>query len=99
MKRFYKTRHIFLSCSERTRLSSVGTSATIWPVVTASDDDDDDECGAVGGMIGKGKQTTTRKSAPVPTSFTTNPTLPNSGLGGGKPAINGLSYAMAIKCV
>jgi hypothetical protein len=35
------------------RLSPLGTSATIWPIVSApadddDDDDDDDECGAVG---------------------------------------------------
>jgi hypothetical protein len=51
------------------RLSPLGTSATIWPIVPALDneDDDDDECGAVGGMrIGRGNHSTRRKPAPVP---------------------------------
>jgi hypothetical protein len=46
------------------RLSPLGTSATVSPIVPASDDD---ECGAVGGMrIGKGNRSTCRKPAPVP---------------------------------
>jgi hypothetical protein len=45
------------------RSSPLGTSATIWPIVPALDDD---ECGAVGGMVGKGNRSTRRKPAPVP---------------------------------
>jgi hypothetical protein len=29
-------------------------------------DDDDDECGATGGMLGRGNRSTRRKPAPVP---------------------------------
>jgi hypothetical protein len=48
------------------RLSPLGTSATIWPIVSAPDDDDD-EYEAVGGMrIGRGNRSTRRKPAPVP---------------------------------
>jgi hypothetical protein len=41
-------------------LSALGTSATVWPIVTASDD-----CEVVGGMIGRGNRSTPRKFAPV----------------------------------
>jgi hypothetical protein len=45
-------------------LNPLGTSATIWPILT--DPDNDDECGAFGGMrIGRGSESTRRKSAPV----------------------------------
>jgi hypothetical protein len=45
------------------RLSPLGTSANIWPIVPAPDD----ECGVVGGMrIGRGNRSTRRKPAPVP---------------------------------
>jgi hypothetical protein len=41
------------------RLSPIGISATIWPIVLALDEDDDDECGAVGGMkIGRRDRST-----------------------------------------
>jgi hypothetical protein len=46
------------------RLSPLGTSATIWPIVVAPDDGD--EYAAVGGMIGRGIRNTRRKPAPVP---------------------------------
>jgi hypothetical protein len=39
-----------------------------WPIVLALDDDDDDdydECGAIGGMNGRGNRTTGRKLAPM----------------------------------
>jgi hypothetical protein len=45
-------------------LSPLGTSATIWPIVPGPGDDD--ECGTVGGMVGKGNQSTWRKPVPVP---------------------------------
>jgi hypothetical protein len=90
------------------RLSPLGTSATIWPVSPATDDvvddddDDDDECGAVGGMIGKGHRNTRRKNCPSPALSTTNPTWPylgsNPGCRCGKPATNRLSYGTAFLC-
>jgi hypothetical protein len=43
-------------------LSSFGTSATVWPIVPALDDD---ECGAAGGMIGRGNRSARRKPDPV----------------------------------
>jgi hypothetical protein len=45
------------------RLSPLGTSATIWPIVPAPDD----ECGVVDGMrIGRGNRSTQRKPASEP---------------------------------
>jgi hypothetical protein len=45
------------------RLSPLGTSATIWPIVPVPDDD---ECGAVGGMrISRGNLSTRRNPATV----------------------------------
>jgi hypothetical protein len=35
---------------------------------------DDDECGAVGGMIGKGKPKYSEKTCPIAALSTTNPT-------------------------
>jgi hypothetical protein len=47
------------------RLSSLGTSATNWPIVPALDDNE--ECGAIGEMrIGRGIWSTRRKPAPMP---------------------------------
>jgi hypothetical protein len=62
-----RTEHIIVSCGG-VRLSPLGRSATIWPIVPApNNDDDDDECGAVGGMrIGRGNQSNRRKPAPMP---------------------------------
>jgi hypothetical protein len=48
-------------------LSPVGTSATIWPIVPASDDDDD-EYETVGGMR------TDKEKFPSAALSTTNPT-------------------------
>jgi hypothetical protein len=45
------------------RLSPLGMSASIWPIVLVPDGDD--ECGAVGGMIGRGNRSTRRKPVPV----------------------------------
>jgi hypothetical protein len=48
------------------------TEATKWPIVPAldndddDDSDDDDECGAVGGMLGRGKVIIRENVAPVP---------------------------------
>jgi hypothetical protein len=44
------------------RLSPLGTEATVWPIVPATDDDDDDDCGVIGGMrIDRGNRSTRRK--------------------------------------
>jgi hypothetical protein len=46
------------------RLSPLGTSATVWPIVPVTDEIDD-ECEAVGGTkIGRGNRSTRRKPAP-----------------------------------
>jgi hypothetical protein len=57
------------------RLCPLGTAATVWPIVPASDDnhndgddddddDNDDDCGAIGGIrIGRGNLSTWRKPA------------------------------------
>jgi hypothetical protein len=48
------------------RLSLLGTSATNWSIVPASDMINDDECGEVGGMkTGRGNRST-RKTFPMP---------------------------------
>jgi hypothetical protein len=46
------------------RLSPLGMSATIWPIVPAPDDDD--ECGLVDGMIGRANRSTLRIPTPEP---------------------------------
>jgi hypothetical protein len=52
--------------SREVRLSLLGTAATVWLIVPASDDDDDD-CGVIGGMRNdKGNRSTWKKPAPVP---------------------------------
>jgi hypothetical protein len=61
---------------------------------------DEDECGVVGGMIGKGSQSTRRKTCPNATLSTTNPTLPDLGSNSdrrGKKAqrLTALSYGTA----
>jgi hypothetical protein len=76
------------------RLSPLGTSGNIWPIVPAPDD----ECGVVGGMrIGRGKRSTRGKPVPVPLC---PPKIPhdlgsNPGHRGGKPAANRLCYGTA----
>jgi hypothetical protein len=67
------SQRLFFSCG--VRLSTLGTAATVWPIVPAPDDyDDDDECGAVGGMrIGRGNRSTRRKPAPSVSLSTINP--------------------------
>jgi hypothetical protein len=80
------------------RLSPLGTSVTIWPIVPAPDDDD--ECGAVGGMrTGRGNRSTQRRPAPVPLR---TPQIPHDltwartrDRPGGNPGTNRLSYGMA----
>jgi hypothetical protein len=50
--------------SHGVRLSPLGTTATVWPIVP---DPDDDDCGAICGMqISKGHRSTRRKPALVP---------------------------------
>jgi hypothetical protein len=78
------------------RLSALGTSATVGLLYQPRMIDDD--YGAVGGMIGRGNQSTRRKPAPVPLC---PPQIPrpvlgsNPGLRSGKPVTNGLSYGTA----
>jgi hypothetical protein len=47
------------------RLSPLGTSAAIWPVVPAPGDDDD-EFGEIGEMSGRGNPSSLRKLASMP---------------------------------
>jgi hypothetical protein len=48
------------------RLSPLGTAATVWPIVPATDDD----CGAIGGMrIGRGNRSTRTKPPQIPHSW------------------------------
>jgi hypothetical protein len=55
----------FFVSSGGVRVSPLGTSYNIWPILPAPDDDD--ERGVVGGMrIGRGNRSTRRKPAPVP---------------------------------
>jgi hypothetical protein len=86
------------------RLSPLGTSANIWPIVPAPDDDDDDERVTVGGMkIVKGNRSTRRKPAPMLTLSTTNPIRPDlgskPGRRGGKPVTNRLSCGAAFMVI
>jgi hypothetical protein len=52
----------FLGVGGCVKLSPLGTSATAWPIPPVSDDD---ECGAVGGITGRGNRSTWRKPASV----------------------------------
>jgi hypothetical protein len=56
---------------------------------------DEDECGAVGGMIGRGNRSTRRKPVAIATLSNTNLKQPNLGSNpgrrGGKTAANRLS--------
>jgi hypothetical protein len=77
------------------QLGPLGTVATNRPIVPALGDYDD---GDIGGMIGRGNQSTWRKPAPVPLCPPQTPhACPDANLGhrGGKPATNCLSYGMA----
>jgi hypothetical protein len=72
-------------------LGPLGTAATNRPIVPAPGDYD----GEIGGMIGRGNQSTRRKPAPSAALSTTNPTCcpgANPGRRGGNPASNRLSY-------
>jgi hypothetical protein len=46
------------------QLGPLGTSATNWPIVPASDDYEDEEFGGI--MIGRGNLRNRKKPAPVP---------------------------------
>jgi hypothetical protein len=79
------------------QLGPLGTAATKRPTVQATGDYDD---GEIGGMkIGRGKQSTWRKPAPVPLCPPQTPHAcpdANSGRRCGKPATNRLSYGTAF---
>jgi hypothetical protein len=79
------------------RLSPLGTSATIWPIVPAPDDRW--VCSSRWNENWKGKPKDSEKTRPSATLSTTNPTWPdlgsNPGRRGGKPATNRLSYGTA----
>jgi hypothetical protein len=76
------------------QLGPLGTATTIMPIVPAAGDYVD---GEIGGMIGRGNRTTSRKPAPVPLCPLQTHMLANSNPGGrgGKPATNRLSYGTA----
>jgi hypothetical protein len=77
------------------QLGAFGTAVTNRPIVPAPGDHDN---GDIGGMIGRGNESTRRKPAPVPlcppqtphTALTREP-----GRRGGKPANNSLIYGTA----
>jgi hypothetical protein len=74
----------------------LGTAATNRPIVPAPGDYDD---GEIGEIIGRGKQSTRRKTCPNAALSTTNPTCcpdANPGRRGGKPATNRLSYGTVM---
>jgi hypothetical protein len=68
----------------------LGTSATEWPIVPASDDYDDGEFGGM--KIDRGNRSTRRKPAPASLC---PPAGSYPGRRGGKPATNRLSYGAA----
>jgi hypothetical protein len=83
---------------EESKLGTLGTSATEWPIVPAPGDCDD---GKFYGMkIGRRNRSTRRKPAPAPLSLPQIPLaipgLENPGRRGGKPATNRLSYGAAL---
>jgi hypothetical protein len=63
-----KNKQVFLMSWGGVRLSTLRTSATMWPILPAPDDEGSgDECGAVDGMrIGKGNPKYSVKTCPVP---------------------------------
>jgi hypothetical protein len=76
------------------QLGPLGTAANNGPIVPAPSD-----YGEFGGMIGRGNRSTQRKPTPVPLCPPQTPTCcpdANPGCRGGKPAINRLSYGMAL---
>jgi hypothetical protein len=52
-----------LICIVESKLGSLATSATYWPIVPAPGDCEDEE---IGGMNGRGNRSTRRKPAPTP---------------------------------
>jgi hypothetical protein len=77
------------------KLGPLGTSATEWLNVPAPGDYDDGEFGGM--KIGRGKPKYSEKTCPSTTLSTTNPTWPDPGLRGGKPATNRLIYGAAYR--
>jgi hypothetical protein len=85
------------------RLSSLGTSVTIWPIVPGPDDRRWLLWSSRWNENWQGKPKYSEKTCSSATLFTTNPTWSdlgsNPGRRGGKPAINRLSYGTAHDCV
>jgi hypothetical protein len=81
------------------RLSLLGTSANIWPVVPAPDDRWWRVWSSRWNEDWQGKPKYSEKTCPSATLSTTNPTYPDLGSNpcrrGGKPATNRLSYGAA----
>jgi hypothetical protein len=84
------------------RLSPTGTSATIWPIVPASDDRWWWVWSRRWNENWQGKPKYSEKICPSVTLSITDPTWPdlgsNPGHPGGKPATNRLSYGTASEC-
>jgi hypothetical protein len=90
----------FLVSCGGVRLSPLGTSANIWPIVTAPDDKWWWMWSSRWSDNWQGKPKYSEKTCPSATLSTTNPTWPelgsNPGRRGGKPATNRLSYGTAL---
>jgi hypothetical protein len=82
------TRHSF--SLDGVRLSPLGMSTTIWPIVPTPDDKR--WWSSWWNENWQGKPKYSEKTCPSATLSTTNPTWPNLGHCGGKPATNRLSY-------
>jgi hypothetical protein len=91
----------FLVCWGWVRLSQLGTSATIWPIVPASDGRWWRVCRSWWNENWQGKSKYSKKTCPSAILSTTNPTWPalvsNPGGRGGKPANNSVSYCTASR--
>jgi hypothetical protein len=89
---------VFLVCWGVVRLSPLGTSATVWPIVPAPDDRWW-MWSSRWNENWQGKPKYSEKTCPSVTLSTTNPILPdlgsNTGRRGGKPATNRLSCGAA----
>jgi hypothetical protein len=76
------------------RLSPLGTAATVWPIVPAPDDRWW-LWSSRWNANWQGKPKYLEKTCPSATLSTTNPTWPDPGRRGGRPATNRLSYGTA----
>jgi hypothetical protein len=76
---------------------SLGTAVTFWPIVQAPDDRWGWLWSNWWNEKWQGKPKYLEKTCPSATLSTTNPTWPNPGRRGGKPATNRLSYGTAPK--